>query len=41
LRTVRVNVGLRVTGAVPFMPHVARATARQTMERFVLEQDRE
>jgi hypothetical protein len=38
---VRVDVSLRVSGAVPFLPRVASASARQTLERFVLEQDRE
>ncbi len=39
--SVLVTVHLRVTGAVPFLPRVASATARQTLERFVPEQDRE
>lgn len=39
--SVVVTVNLIVNGAVPFLPQIASATARQTLERFVPEQDRE
>lgn len=39
--SVVVTVNLIVNGAVPFLPQTASATARQTLERFVPEQDRE
>lgn len=39
--SVIVTVEVMVSGAVPFLPRTVRATARQTLERFVLEQERE
>ena len=39
--SVVVTVKLVVSRSVPFLPQIASATARQTLERFVPEQDRE